>query len=633
MIQRCIAIFLSSGLLLAFCMQAVAGPIEEIEDASVRSYSYDQIMQGAPALLVPSKILYREAIDLIEKGEWERARQKLLLAAKLSGDYPDPYFTLAKNELLRFDPDCLPHLITGFDRLAKNFYAQALAGANLALIITIAAIGTLFVTLVHLTVKYWTFIEHSIRERYSARFSFPPASWIGIIFLIALVAMRVGIALYISILIVTVWISLKTKERVLLIGMIVFVSALSFFAPYSNTLAPVVDPGSATRRLSLINERGTDDRLFRLISGIEDPVYGASRDYAVGTLLYRLEILNEARDFLLSSVALDKDFASAYINLGNVYFKQKDYDKALAGYQSALTIDGENALAHYNLGQTYIEKMLFAESSNSLRRANELGIEYYKETHPATQFRNTTIYEEGFGVKSLWKLAYMEGKTRKGVFFSEILGPFLLFPFHYMWILLLLSTIVAIIIGIKIPKAKRTFNCENCGRPACSACADEELSVSLCPDCTGVVEGLSSVKVMEALLRHRRQKILKGQAKRARLKTLFFPGGAHIHQGKIFAGTFLITASLIAIASLAWRGFYFKDPSSLVESGSIWKLVVPVAVIAYSYIVSFLQKEPKDSRPFWILPQELRDIEKKEQGRKTEAVPKETLPWETADVF
>ncbi len=420
-------------------------------------------------------------------GKFRAIAEKLMLAASLSGNYPDPYFTLAKNELLRFDPDCLPHLIEGFERLAQNFYVQALAGANLAFTITIAAIGTLFVTLVHLTRKYWSFIEHSIREHYSARFSFPTASWIGGIFLIALVSMMVGIAIYIMILILAVWVSLKTKERVVLIGMIVFVSALSFFAPYSNTLAPVVDQGSATRRLSLINERGTDDELFRLISGIEDPAYGASRDYAVGTLLYRLGILNEARDFLLSSVTMDKDFAPAYINLGNVYFKQEDYNRALAGYQNALTIDGENALAHYNLGQTYIEKMLFAESSNSLRRANELGIEDYKTTHAATQFRNLTIFEEGFSVRNLWNLAYIEGRTRKGVFFSEILGPFLLFPFHYMWILLVLTTIVAITIGIKTPKAKRTFNCENCNRPVCGACADEELGASLCPDCAGFI--------------------------------------------------------------------------------------------------------------------------------------------------
>jgi tetratricopeptide (TPR) repeat protein len=633
MIMHRTVIFLSVVLLLAFCTQASAGPVEEIENANVRSYSYDQIMQGTPALLATSKVLYREAIDLIDKGEWESAREKLLLSADLSGAYPDPYFTLAKNELLRFDPECLPHMIEAFERVAQNFYVQSMLGANLALVITIAAIGALFITLLHLTIKYWSFIEHSIRERYSTRFSFPPASWIGIIFLIALVSMRLGIALYTAILIVTVWISLKTKEKVVLIAMIVFVSALSFFAPYSNTLAPVVDPGSATRRLSMINERGTDDELFRLISDVDDQAYGASRDYAVGTLLYRLEILDEARDFLLSSVSLDKGFAPAYINIGNVYFKQQDYEKAIAGYQSALAIDDRSPLAHYNLGQTYIEKMLFAESSESLRRANELGIEDYKATHPSTQFRDLTVYEEGFDVKTLWNLAYMEGRTRKGVFFSEILGPYLLFPFHYMWILLVASMIIAIVIGIKIPKAKRTFSCENCGRAACSACADEELGASLCPDCAKVVEGLSSVKVMEALLRHRRHKLQKGAAKRAKVKTLFFPGGAHIHHNKTFAGAFLVTACLVAIASLAWRGFYFKDPSALVESGSIWRLILPVAVICYSYLVSYLKKEPKDSRPFWILPQELRDIEKKERAQKTETVPKETLPWETADVL
>jgi tetratricopeptide (TPR) repeat protein len=622
---------LSLGLLLAICTEVSAGPLEDIQDTRIRSYSYDKVMEGAPNLSIPSIIIYQEALELIERGNWQEAKSRLLLAANLSGDYPDPLFTLAKNELLRFDPDFLPHLIEGFTRLAANFYVQSFVIANIALLATVAAIGTLLFVLLQLLAKYWPLIEHSIRERYSAKFSFPPANWIGLMLLIAFISMRAGIALYISILMLFVWTSLRLKEKTVVLGLVLFVSALSFFSYYSNALVPPLDAGSTTRRLSLINERGADEELFRLISGIEDPAYSAERDYALGTLLYRLEILPEAKSYLLSSISKNNGFAPAYLNLGNVYFKQGDYDKALAGYQNAISVDAENAIAHYNLAQAYIKMMLFAQSSTALKRASELDIEKYQMSHPSTRFRNLTIYEEGFATRTLWRLAYREGRERERILFGEILRPLLLFPFNRLWILLLSSAFVSIVIGLRVPRSKRAFRCDNCERPACHACADDELGIRLCRDCAGVVEGLSSVKVMEALLRHRRQKILKNISKRIKRRMFIVPGVAHMHYGKTFAGAFFIFLSITAVTFLVWRGFYFKEPSVSNDAAPLWKTVAPVVCLLYCLVASLTKKETQESRPYWILPPELREVEKKQTQRKA-SLKTEEYPWETVDV-
>jgi tetratricopeptide (TPR) repeat protein len=631
MINRVILSLLALTLVLAFCTEAVAGPLDRIRDTSLRSYSYDEVTQGAPALQVPSRIVYREGLELVERGDWEGARERFLFAAELSGDYPDPLFSLAKNEFLRFNPDFLPHTIEGFQRLFSNFYVQSFALANIALLATVASIGTLLILLVYLLVKYWPLVDHSIREWYSVKCSFPPANWVGIILAISLISLRAGIAVYIAILLLAVWVSLKLKERIVVLGLVLFVSALSFLANYSNTFVPPMDPGSVTRRLSLINERGADNDLFQLISGIDDAAYRSERDYALGTLLYRLEILPEARDFLLSSVSANPDFAPAYVNLGNVYFKQGDFDKALAGYQNAISIDSEHILAHYNLGQTYIKKMLFAESSQSLKRANELGIEEYRITHPSTRFRNLTIYEDGFGSKGLWLLAYREGSEREHILISEILQPFLLFPFHRLWIMLIGCAIVSLILGVKVPKSKKVFRCENCDRPACHICADEELGVRLCRDCASVVDGLSSVKVMEALLRHRRQKVFRTSAKKIRKRTFLFPGAAHIYHGKTFAGAFCISLSVAGMMLLFWNGLYFKDPSTLKQMTPLWQTITPIAMLLYGVLASIAQKTPEASRPFWILPPELREVEKKERKTAT-PVDSESYPWETVGV-
>jgi tetratricopeptide (TPR) repeat protein len=631
MTNRVIFSLLTITFAVAFCTDADTEPLDRISDTRLKSYSYDEVTQGAPALIIPSRVIYREGLELLEQGDWEGARERLLLASELSGDYPDPLLTLAKNEFLRFSPDFLPHAIMGFQRLVSNFYVQAFVLANIALLVTVASIGTLLLLLVYLLVKYWPLIDHSIREWYSVKCSFPPAKWAGILLAMALISLRAGIAVYIAILLFAVWISLKLKERIVVLGLVLFVSALSFFADYSNTFVPPMDPGSATRRLSLVNERGANNELFLLINEIDDASCRSERDYALGTLLYRLEILPEARDFLLSSVSVNPDFAPAYVNLGNVYFKQGDYDKAIAGYQNAISIDPEHILAHFNLGQTYIKKMLFAESSQSLKRANELGIEEYKMTHPSTRFRNLTIFEDGFGTRELWLLAHREGSGRKHVLFSEILQPFLLFPFHRLWIMLIGCAALSLVLGARVPKSKKVFRCDNCDRPACHICADDELGVRLCRDCASVVGGLSSVKVMEALLRHRRQKVFKTSAKKIRKRTFLFPGASHIYYGKTFAGTLYISLSAAGVALLLWNGFYFKEPSALKQMTPLWQTITPIAMLLYGMLVSIAQKAPEASKPFWILPQELRDVEKKERKPAKQAE-SETFPWETVGV-
>ena len=275
--------------------------------------------------------------------------------------------------------------------------------------------------------------------------------------------------------------------------------------------------------------------------------------------------------------------------------------------------------------------MLFAESSQSLKRANELGIEEYRLAHPSTRFRNLTIYEDGFGSKRLWRMAYREGSGRKRILFSEVLQPILLFPFHRLWILLAGAAVLSLILGRKVPKSKKVFRCENCDQPACHICADEELGVRLCRECATVVEGLSSVKVMEALLRHRRQKVFKTFARNIRKRTFLFPGAAHIYYGRSFAGAFCIAIGITGVMLLIWNGFYFKDPCAMKQLTPIWQRIVPAVMILFGVLTSVAQKAPETSRPFWILPQEMRNVQKKEREAAKPAAT-ESYPWETVGV-
>lgn len=588
-----------------------------------------EVARGAPVLEVPARVLYREALELCEKGNWREARERLILSSSLAGDYPDPLFALARIELWHAQPDFLFYLVEGITRLAKSFYHQSLIAANAALLFVIGMLGTLLVMLVALTIKHWPLIDHWLRERYVKRFPAAPAGWISVIAVAALIAMRLGIALYITILIVMVWSFVGRKEKAAVLCMTAIIAASSYFASYADTFIPAIDPGSITHRLSLVNERGTNDLLLGEIAGIDDPEYRAEKEFALGTLLYRKRDYGRAKQYLLSSVSERRDFAPAYLALGNVYFMEEEYDKALAGYQNVVAIDSTNALAHYNIGQTYIKKMLFSKSSAALERANRYRIDRHQETNLSSRIMNIAVYENAFDNKALWSLAFREGQSHARIYLSDVLRPYLLFPFEKLWILLVIGVVSAIAIGAKSPRSWNVFRCDNCQSATCDMCAKTETGLRLCSNCSRVISGLSSVKVMEALLRNRRQTVWARTNRRTLgWKNMFWPGASLVYHGQLFTGLVYILVSVWAFMVLVWRGFYFEDFRALTTAGSIWRVIPPLVVIALGFFFSINVRGPQEQRNYRILPPEMWTQVKERDAVKKEPVNREPPPDE-----
>jgi tetratricopeptide (TPR) repeat protein len=620
---------------VAICTPALSDTLDRIEDPVLRNYAMQEVIRGAPALEVPARVLYREALELCEKGNWRQARERLILSSSLADDYPDPLFTLARIELLNAQPDFLFYLFEGITRLAKSFYHQSLIAANAAILFVTGMLGTLLVVLVILAIKHWSLIDHWLRERYAQRLPAAPAGWISVIAVAALLVMRLGIALYITILIVIVWSCIGRREKAAVLCMTAIIAASSFFARYADTFIPAIDPGSITHRLSLINEQGTDDLLLGEIAGIDDPEYRAEKEFALGTLLYRKRDYSGAKHYLLSSVSERRDFAPAYLALGNVYFMEEEYDKALAGYQNVVAIDSTNALAYYNIGQTYIKKMLFSKSSAALDRANKYGINQHQEANLSSRIMNVAVYESAFDNEALWSLAFREGQSHARIYLSDVLRPYLLFPFERLWILLVIGVACAIVIGAKSPRSWNVFRCDNCQSATCDMCADTETGLRLCSKCSNVISGLSSVKVMEALLRHRRQTVWARMNRRTfAWKNMFWPGASFVYRGQLFTGFVYILIGVWALMVLVWRGFYFEDFRAITISVSMWKVIPPLVVLSLGYILSLRARSQQEQRNYRILPPEMwtqvkeRDTVKKEPVMRQPPEPDECPPSE-----
>ncbi|MDD3643160.1 MAG: tetratricopeptide repeat protein, partial [Candidatus Krumholzibacteria bacterium] len=504
---RTILLAAGPGLLLgavAFCKPLLANTLNDIENPRLRRYTIGELEKGAVSLQVSARAIYRDALETLAAGDRDGARRKLLTAADLSGDLPDPMFTLARLELASGDPEGLFHLAEGARRLVRGFYGQALLAANAVILLIAAATAVLLAALVVLLIRHWPRFDHLIRERWSQRCSFPPARMIGPLLILSLLVARLGAALYASLLIAALWPMTGRREKAAILPLVVLLGACSVLAPRIEAYLPAVDEGSITRRLASLEDRGADPQLVEAIGLIADGEFAPEREYALGTLLYRLGWYEEARQHLLECVSLRGDFAPAYLNLGNVYFRQGDFSRALAGYQNVMALDSTSAVASYNIAQAHIHTMLFAESSEALQRARELGIEEYRRANPAARLLDLDIYDSGLSPSQLWSIALREGQGRGAAVLDGIFRPWLLVPLSRLWIALAAGLAGGIVLALRAGAGMRVGACDNCGRPVCASCGSDEEGVELCSDCAAVISGLSSVKVMEALLRHRR---------------------------------------------------------------------------------------------------------------------------------
>jgi Flp pilus assembly protein TadD len=91
--------------------------------------------------------------------------------------------------------------------------------------------------------------------------------------------------------------------------------------------------------------------------------------------------IERAMLLLQQTISRDPTFKTAYNSLGNLYYRQQQYQQALTVYQQALAIDPQYAKARNNLGSTYLRLAMDAEAREELHKAlmadNAYGLAHY----------------------------------------------------------------------------------------------------------------------------------------------------------------------------------------------------------------------------------------------------------------
>jgi tetratricopeptide (TPR) repeat protein len=334
-------------------------------------YQDDQLRGGAVTLPVAAQVQYHRALAAITAGDREAAEKDLRSALSLAPRYSDAYFTLARLHAMRFSPDAVYYMVEGVKVQMITFEGQrvmalnALVGSTLILLIASAVVW------IALAVRYFPFIAHRISESARNKFNATGGRVAAALLLLAPFALLPGYTSAAALILILTWPFMHKRERILSMVMAGLFAAYTGLSPLLDRFTVVADPTSLTSLIARANESAADNELagFIVDSPVKDHEIDDDRYTALGMLAMRGGDSEGAVANFLRAISANKNSAIAYVNLGNVYYQQGQYNKALEGYRKAEEVDSTDAVGQYNLAQAYIKSLLMGESSRALSRA------------------------------------------------------------------------------------------------------------------------------------------------------------------------------------------------------------------------------------------------------------------------
>ena len=576
--RRTLVAICSAAALSALWAPAVpAGPAE------FARYQERELNNGAVTLPVAAGVEYRSATAALAGGNRDEAKRHLQNALALRPRYADAHFTLARVYARELNREAVYHVVQGFVVTATTFDAQRVFAINAVATFALVLIAASAIVWIALAVRYFPFIAHSVAESFKTRFNAAGARVTAFLVILAPFALLPGFATAAGVVMIATWPFMQRRERALSFTLTASFALFAWFAPALDRYSTVADPNSLVSLVARANDSSADESLARALSTVSADGLEAERQTALGLLATRAGATDNAAAHFLRSISIRPGESIAYVNLGNVYYLNGQYDKALEGYRKAEQVDSTDAVAQYNLAQAYIKTLLMSESSRALGRASQFGVNAVVESMAKPARARMPIYPRAFSNRELWRIARVEGETRNpGLLASTLANVTGQSARVSSWIAAAALTLMLVLRGV----AKRknlAFQCSNCGELACSKCCEDARGSVICQACSDVVAGVSSDKVVEALLRQRRQSVVVRRRRSMRWVTLWLPGLRHIFFGRFVSGFFIAALFSFSALMLWTRGYPVPDWNSLPAGTPLWKWILPGVGVAISY--------------------------------------------------
>jgi hypothetical protein len=237
-----------------------------------------------------------------------------------------------------------------------------------------------------------------------------------------------------------------------------------------------------------------------------------------------------------------------------------------------------------------------SESSSALSRASKGGVENIASSFATAARNRMPVYPRRFSAKELWVMAGIEGAEHNpavlGNAISTVTGQS---TRVCLWIAIA-SLLLVFAVRRAVKPARVAFQCANCGELTCNRCCHDERGSVVCQSCNEAVANVTSDRVIEALLRQRRQSVVVKRRRAIRWMTVWIPGLRHIYFGR-FASGFVLSALFSFSALMLWtRGYPLPRWDTLVTGTPLWQWLLPAAGVFVSYWVAIVSRQRYEVR-------------------------------------
>lgn len=519
-----------------------------------------------------------------KQGQADIAKWGEQMADRLDPKSPAVAFSNADRAAARNDwAKAVPLALAGFGRVFTNYRTNVLSRADLVVVLVAAIAVAAIIFAIALFIRYGRSMAHDFREMLSTRFRGGSVSVLAFALLFLPIFLWLG-----PMWLVFYWLAIffgyaNVPERIFTIVLLLLVAVSPVALDLAAHWAAGVDSPAVQAAISSSEQSYQPEALRRL----QELSNAAPDNPTLQVLLGNLQTFegNEEQAALhyRRAVELNKNYAGAYVNLGNLHFINGAFRPAITQYEEAERIDPQLAIAYFNHSIAAGDSFEYAQQAAMLQKARDADRSYVERLTRNPPPQKIVMYHPP--VADAWRISEAVAKSKSA---QSLFGNYSRFdPIAGALNPITLGALASLVLGVALwLKRRRSYAgaCIKCGRTFCHRCKSARESATYCTQCIHIYlkrDGVSldtKRKKLEEVSDHH-----GGMLKRNRFFATFLPGSAQMLEGRTFTGVIgvFLFALFVAMAVFAGRLAPALGPTADVAHLLVRGLAIVLAVVMW----------------------------------------------------
>lgn len=486
--------------------------------------------------------------------------------------------------------EAVPLALQGFTRVITNYRTNVLSRSDLLIVAAMAIVITAIVLAIALFIRYGRSMAHDFREMLAKRLRG------GSVTVLAFALLFLPLFLWLGPMwLLFYWFAIffgyaGPAERIVIVVLLIVLALLPIALDAASNWVAGVDSPVVMAAISSNEQSYQPEALRRLQELIAVVPDRAMLHVLLGNLQSFEGNDDQAGVHYRRAIELQRGYAGAHVNLGNLHFLDNEFQAAMTEYARAQASDPKLAIAFYNHSVASGDTYKFDQQAQMLakaREANRSDVERLTRNPPPQKI---VMYHPP--IAEAWKLTADLAKVPGA---RALFGNYSAFDpvqsaANPVTIGAVTSLLLALLLWLKRRRGGYAGACIKCGRTFCHRCKSSRESTTYCTQCIHIYlkrDGVSldtKRKKLEEVTDHHSATI-----KRNRTFATFLPGAAQMLEGRTGAG---ITGIFLFAFFVCVAVFVGRLAPALGPSAEVAQLLVRILAIIVAIIIWLLMSLP-----------------------------------------